>query len=312
MDLSTHSLGEVQTISDLRAVAREPSLGVPAAILALGVAGIEQFEALRRTDPRMMPVAGSALHNALMLAMVSPQEDPKGATLATATFLTEAIEAGDRQDDWLWIWDSGFEIFRAAPAPIRAALMNGFRDARRRGIAHLDVKAEDADCITGAPAEIIARLVPLARSMTHNQRRSIAALDYGKDIERHLAALDAVLSRPDCIMTDEETWYPSEVVELVTHSPDEDGFEAATALLLIQSVSGRDTVNHAGFRWGRNHHVYKSMEAPWRRPILDAFRYCYEAFDAFSDIGADGHMHLDKRLPWFFETEIMPPVFTTP
>ncbi|MEO1470371.1 MAG: hypothetical protein AAFV86_15070 [Pseudomonadota bacterium] len=144
------------------------------------------------------------------------------------------------------------------------------------------------------PAAIRA-LGPAAHAR-YRERREIAHRDHGTNLERHHAALEAVLARPDCRMTDDESLYPGEVVNLAARDPDQ---KAATALLLIRVLARGDGMSNAEFRWRGHAARYRELDDPWRRPILAAFRHCYEAFGVLDRIGPDRHRSLDKRLPWF-------------
>ncbi|MEO1318398.1 MAG: hypothetical protein AAFW01_17720 [Pseudomonadota bacterium] len=298
MDLGTDTLTTVQTVTDLLAVAAARNVPLPAPVIPVGSDGRAHFKTAEIADI-LAPIADRAsLRTSLAGSMAAAEKDAERAIAATALMLAHCIATRDGSHDWLSTWASMAPIARAAPPPVRAALMNGFRTARTLGVADESVCPSDEDCITKQAPAIAERLIPLARAMTPNERRAVARADYGKDFARHLAALHAVLFRPGCLMTSKEYWYPSEVVELVAHVPDEEGFVPATALLLIQVLADKNAECHAEFRWNNNSRAYLAMPDRWRLPILDAFRHCYEAFGSFDELGADGHCHLDKILPW--------------
>ncbi|MEL6265874.1 MAG: hypothetical protein AAFR52_09545, partial [Pseudomonadota bacterium] len=132
------------------------------------------------------------------------------------------------------------------------------------------------------------------RAMSAETRHEIAGMDYGTDRECHFAALEALLARPGCIADDGETTYPMEVVRLAAWSipPIE-----ATGLLLIQALHEPLRGYGIGERWQFNAPSYLTLTAPWREPILSAFRHAYEAHEAF-DVGIGPAAIATMTLPW--------------
>ncbi|MEM9783586.1 MAG: hypothetical protein AAF899_14060 [Pseudomonadota bacterium] len=304
MKLSDHPLSLVQAVADLRAVASEPALGTPEAIRALGANAVEEWHRVRAANA-LAPVAdGGPMRDAVMLAAVSTEEDPVGAMVATAMLLAQTIETRDHSDDWLWAWEALSPYLRSAPARVRAALMNGFKRAREIGIAADEVRPSDQDCLTRDSNEVLKRLFAIARSMTDEQRATVATYDYGQDVERQLDALNTVLAHPSCAIgaAVSETWFPSEVVELAAYDHEAVGFVPCFALVMIWTVQDRSYAHsNVGSRWSGARRICLSLPMPIRKPILDGVRHCYEGFDSFDDVGGDGHAHLDKTLPWFLD-----------
>ncbi|MEM6358197.1 MAG: hypothetical protein AAF844_21265 [Pseudomonadota bacterium] len=303
MDLGVHTLTVVQAVSDLRAVAAEPSLPIPVMIKALGADSVERYRVARLTAPLAPAREGGPITDALSLAVASPEEDPVGAAVATATLLAHAIETGDAGDDWLWAWEAVAPSLRRTTAPVRAALMNGFRRARTLGLASDEIRPSDDECITMSRQAVIEDLLTVARSMTSDDREEIAAFDYGHDVQRHLDALNAILADPECRRNagGDDTWFPSEVVELAAY---EEGpwFGPSTALVLIWTLQDEDYAHgFVGGRWSRHHRRYGALPSGMRGPILQGFRHCYEARASFDEVGADGHVHLEKTLPWLID-----------
>ncbi|MEM6358324.1 MAG: hypothetical protein AAF844_21910 [Pseudomonadota bacterium] len=303
MDLGVHTLSVVQAVSDLRAVAAEPRLPIPMTIQALGADHVEGYRRHRVADPVGLIRESGQINDALDLAAVSPEEDPTSAAVATAALLAHDIETGVAHHNWLWIWDAAAPSFRGLAPPIRAAVMNGFRRAREMRLVAEDIRPSDADCMTMSLQAVIESLVAVARSMSPEDREEVASLDDEKDEQRHLSALDAVLADPGCRRDagGDVTWFPSEVVELAAY---EEGpwFAASTALILIWTLQDEDYAHgFVGGRWSRDHRRYKALPSGMRGPILQGFRHCYEARASFDEIGADGHVHLDKTLPWLMD-----------
>jgi hypothetical protein len=87
-------------------------------------------------------------------------------------------------------------------------------------------------------------LSALLQTATKNELEYIAALDYGQDTEKHLAALRAVIFDQSGVLTDDQRWFPYEVIELGSHvlTPGhEREFFFCTMLVLHAAHSGYDT-----------------------------------------------------------------------
>lgn len=300
-------LALLQIHHDLRAVALEPALPIPAAVEALGPDLCAQYRASQAA--RRVPAASSGpLHDALWMAASSPDEDATGACIATAALLADAFETPNLQEDWLWVWEALGPALRSAPAPVRAALANGFREARKMGLAHDDVRPTEDDCHTQSAATVIAGLLPLVKNLDPEERRLIASADRYSKVKEHLDPLEALLARPNCHLGPGEAYHPAEAVELVAFAPKHLCFAAATALLLIWSLQDEDYVHGSlDGRWFNFHRTYKDLPHPWQRPILAGFRHVYEATGTFwqpwipsvrkrSAEGWDG-----KLMPWHLD-----------
>lgn len=92
----------------------------------------------------------------------------------------------------------------------------------------------------------------LARTVTDDELAFIAALDYGQDIARHLAALRLVRREQKGIVSPKQRWFPYEVIELGAHAlrpGHEREFSLCTLLVLANAAAGADTstVLHAKF-----------------------------------------------------------------
>jgi hypothetical protein len=131
---------------------------------------------------------------------------------------------------------------------------------------------------TIAPALlVIARRLADAEDMISQVSRA----DYGQDSAKHLAALRRVLARESGQFGQDESWYPSEVVELVAHVPGNPGFVECSALLLLNALAAHDLHGHFDSRWERMGAAYIDLPEPDRLPILRGIRYLYEADQNF-------------------------------
>lgn len=126
------------------------------------------------------------------------------------------------------------------------------------------------------------RLVAIAQAATEVEIAHISRADYGCGCATHLPALRQVIWDQRCVFAENQGWYPSEVVELVSHVPKEPGFAVATAILLNHCIHKGDLHASTDFRWENNAAAYLAMPHGLREPILAGFRAIYEADDGWS------------------------------
>ena len=79
-------------------------------------------------------------------------------------------------------------------------------------------------------------LAAIARQMPQSTLQHIAQADYGDQADRHLQALGDVLKAPMGWRARLGHWFPSEVIELISHVPEQTGFAGCTALMLIDAT----------------------------------------------------------------------------
>ncbi|MDX8354152.1 hypothetical protein SLH47_17440 [Cognatiyoonia sp. IB215182] len=172
---------------------------------------------------------------------------------------------------------------RASTQLLRSAILRGLDSVDDYSFSH--ERAErflpEESRLTRTADEILPKLCDVARMMDEPTRKSVAAADYGSDIDKHLKALNDVLSSETCLFPKNEFWYPSEVVELVSHVRSTRGFVTCTALLLANALKGRDNIGWFEFRWERLAVDYNALPDGVRGPILAGIRYLYEADENF-------------------------------
>ena len=225
----------------------------------------------------------------LVTASCSPDQGNNEFLFATCVRLVDRHGNPERGGNFVWEMDAFSDLYRKAPKQIRAAIFNGLRTGTEC----------QEDCLTNSTGEVIAKLIALARRLTAEERTEISAGDYGCDIGKHRAALDALLETEDCRFAD--TWFPAEVVELTAHVPDAPGFVGCTALVLANAIYDGDKVDHAAFRWHQHRHAYHRLASVQAQLLLRAFRILYEAipdWDPFWDVVTPDRMSLDHFIPW--------------
>ena len=98
------------------------------------------------------------IHTSVLLAAAMPDDDFPLFLLATALVLTDMLQADDPPDTLYWNWNSFYAQYVLADAPVRAALMNGFRVAELGGRVELDPPLQTAACLTRSRDSVLAEL----------------------------------------------------------------------------------------------------------------------------------------------------------
>jgi hypothetical protein len=282
--------------------------------LSATIAHLGCFPQVPVPEPTVMSAAigtptldDSALES-LRIAAASPEHDGSVFCCATAVLLADGLAFDVMREDFLWHRDLFWNDYRAAPPPIRAALMNGFRYAVGRGLLAEELRPSFADCATYDPADLVKPLREIARALSPEERNAVARADsYGTktDVERHLLALNRMLDEDDCQFP-EDVWFPLEAVELASWSPAYPGFEACIALLLHDSLTvgvhhGEDRQGALRSRWAVAGAQLCALPEPVRSTLLAGFRHVFETRDDDSTDWIELDRHLRKpplAIPW--------------
>ena len=206
--------------------------------------------------------------------VLAPGSLPQDLTTAIATILHERIEArtADPRLDLLCM--RHLTTIRAAPAPVRAALMHGFDHLGRHGLAPEDCQPTPGDLATTALETLEPHLIACARRMTVSELDHTARADYGCDVAMHRAALVTLLSDPMVAYPHGEVWFPAEVVDLVSNLPGAPGHVPCLAIVLLHALRDGDQRSNASFRLeGQFAQIAALPEAAL---FFAAFRHLYE------------------------------------
>lgn len=205
------------------------------------------------------------------------------AEIAVGVLVANELQQG------MWCGETK-EFTKAAIERVRSA-PNKLRSATLRGLDALEDLAPRWEPVEYLMPEVsrltrpidltLRRLCGIASGMDQRTRESVAAADYGYRTEEHLRALNEVLSTADCRFPKNETWLPSEVVELVAHVRDTPGFVRCTALLLANAIPTGDEYGWFDFRWENLASDYNALPESVRVPILTGIRHLYEANSGF-------------------------------
>ena len=112
------------------------------------------------------------------------------------------------------------------------------------------------------------------KSLTDDELKFIANRDYGVDSDLHLDALRKVVAEQDGSLTEEQFWYPYEVIELGAHAlvpGHEREFAACTLLVLRAVASGYDRSMQLDWKLSDHAQDYDSLPPILREAVLNAY-----------------------------------------
>jgi hypothetical protein len=208
-------------------------------------------------------------------------KEGKGFELALVVLLADALQNPRTPDFLIEVWAEAVDHLSNWPATLRAAAANGLRQAKTHDRINLFTLPEDKDYLT-RPADLIAdHLLRIARSMRRDELYEVARADYGSDLEKHFAALLEVIGKRDGIFLESDAWFPSEVIELTSHTPGAPGHEGCTAILLLNALKTNDSAGWFDFRWQNQGAAYCALRPSVRDPILAGIRHLYETDPEF-------------------------------
>lgn len=98
------------------------------------------------------------VHTSVLLAAALPDDDFPVFVFATALVLTDMLQADDPPDALYWNWNTFHGQYALADAPLRAALMNGFKVAELAGRVELDPALDGGKCLTQSRDAVLATL----------------------------------------------------------------------------------------------------------------------------------------------------------
>lgn len=116
---------------------------------------------------------------------------------------------------------------------------------------------------------------PVVQTLSVNELAFIAALDYGTGVERHFAALRSVCFDQAGIITEDQQWYPYEVIELGAHwlqDGHEREFAICTLLVLANVAAGVDRSTNVQAKLSDRAADYDRLPADLREEILNAYQ----------------------------------------
>ncbi len=276
------SFRTLQAISDLQALA-EGVLDNSLSVVPLSGSGREALRGLVKTERCMFDSDASLKLWPVLNKLSEDAAQPEAVcALANGILAANALQGGDRKEVAGSLWSASVHRLRQLPPRLRGPLARAAgRTADLHRFPDRAVPTGD-DKVSVDLAGISERLVKIGQAVTEEEIQHIARADYGCDRDRHLSALRQVIFNQDCVFTDAQGWYPSEVVELVSHVPTEPAFAVATAILLNHCIHKGDLQGSTDFRWENNAAAYLALPPELRGPILAGFRAIYESDDNWS------------------------------
>lgn len=207
--------------------------------------------------------------------------EAKGFELAVVVLLADSLQNPHDPDFLAQVWEATVDHLSNWPATLRAGVANGLRQAVALDQINLPTLPMDQDYLSHSADHIADHLLRIARSMRRDELYEVARADYGCDLEKHFAALMDVIGKRDGIFLETDAWFPSEVVELISHTPGAAGHEGCTAILLLNALQTNDRAGWFDFRWPNQGAAYCALRPSVRDPILAGIRQLYEADPEF-------------------------------
>jgi hypothetical protein len=98
------------------------------------------------------------VYGMLLMASALPEDDFEPFLAATVLLLLERLSVQGGRDDGFWNWRRLAPHYRLAAAPTRAAIMCGFREAKRMSVIAQPGRPTVEDCLTAPRSDVLAAL----------------------------------------------------------------------------------------------------------------------------------------------------------
>ena len=262
----------MQALSDLKAAARD---GLLPALEAMheGLAG--NFFAFLEA-PNTPLTDGIPLREAAAELATSPETSAEIRGRAAALLIADSLIEARSEDMLTYLWEVYREELEGLPAPLRAALMNGFKQLHQLNLAKIEPTVSPLYCLSHTLEAVCAPLCAMAKAADGESLLDVSYGDYERDVKKHLAALKHVIHSQDCVFEEGQTWHPHEVVSLATFSPEYPEAQWCLAILLVDSIMGSALDQSIDYRWEKFAHKYMRFPAVNKRYIMAGFRHIYE------------------------------------
>jgi hypothetical protein len=113
------------------------------------------------------------VHGALLMVSALPEDDFECFLASTTLLLLERLISENGKDDGFWNWRRLAPHYRLAPAPQRAAIMCGFREARRMGRISPTGGPTPEDCLSAPRTAVLAALAGEENSVLSAVRQAV-------------------------------------------------------------------------------------------------------------------------------------------
>ncbi|MEM6886531.1 MAG: hypothetical protein AAF636_00185 [Pseudomonadota bacterium] len=267
------SFRTIQVLSDLRSAAAKGLANLndylsPDQCLSLKKVVFDQKAKFKRQDVEI-------LYGDILRVSKLPDTGLDALLSATALLLADRLQEGAGKDDLRDHWDKFQGSYRAASAPVRAAVMNGFSWAHTTRRANLNSPPAGTDLRTYNAADLLSQLQGIACAMPEDAREAICALAAEGTVEVHRRALENCLAG-SCILSEFGGWFPGEVVEMASLDPGHPGFPGSMALIMIDAISTRDAAGRMAKCWEDQAEDFNVLLPNQRAPLIAGVRHLHE------------------------------------
>jgi len=117
-------------------------------------------------------------------------------------------------------------------------------------------------------------MIKFIQSITDKELKYISERDYGSDAEKHLEALRSVIFKQNGLITEDQCWYPYEVVELgsnALHEGHEREFVICTLLIILNVKNGTDLVNDLDHKFESFSYEYDRLPKELSELVLNGY-----------------------------------------
>ncbi len=129
------------------------------ALSRLGDTGADRAEIVSIAEAGCtIPDSGTRAYSAILHAAAMPDDDFSCFIAATAILLADRLQGGAGDDDLYWNYDAFKDHYKLADAPVRAALMNGFRQGQKQGCVRLPEAPPPEACLTRQRPDVLQLL----------------------------------------------------------------------------------------------------------------------------------------------------------
>ncbi len=275
----------MQALSDLKAAARDGLLPTLEAVQG-GVS--DSFYAFMEA-PNTPLTDGAPLREAAGTLVTSPDTSAVLRGQAAALLIADSLIEARPEDMLTFLWEMYREELEGLPAPLRAALMNGFKQLHQLNLAKIDPVVNPRYCLSQTPEAVCAPLCAMAKAVDEEALRDVSYGDYEKDVKKHFTALKKVIQKQNCVFADDQTWHPHEVVSLAAYSPEYPEAQWCLAILLVDTIMGAAVEQSFDYRWESHARNYVRFPLSAKRHITAGFRHiceqyeCWEPYATWSD-----------------------------
>ncbi len=219
------------------------------------------------------------LHPAILLIATLPDDDFDAFLASTAILVADRLQGGRGKDDLYWHWDAFHGHYGMAPAPIRAAILQGYRAMMKLGLMQHDQAPEDHLACSARPADVMNALLQVLARAGEDTLAEIAATGPASEKLLCRATLREVIELQEGILQPGQEELPGAALRSAARDPENPGFAAATACLLANEILRGDRQAWPAEAWVTFTDPLLKLPEPIAAPLIGAIRHLYERGD---------------------------------